>query len=109
MNLAEPPPSYVTLCKKHDLSESVFSIIKIVEHISQGYLGRLNKITFGKRGLGDSVERPPLDFSSGHGLMVHGIEPRVGLWAVSTEPAWDFLSPLSLPLPTHALSLSLLK
>ena len=40
-----------------------------------------------------SVERPTLGFGSGHNLTVHGIEPRVGLWAESVEPAWDSLSP----------------
>ena len=38
--------------------------------------------------------------------MVLEIEPHVGLRAVSTEPAWDSLSPLSAP-PLLALALSL--
>ena len=47
-----------------------------------------------------SVERPTLDFSSGHDLAVCDFKPHVGLCADSAEPAWDsvFLS-LSLTLP----------
>ena len=52
------------------------------------------------------VKRLTLDFSSSHDLMVHGIEPYVGLYDDSMEPAWD-----SLPHPgpsrlTYSLSLS---
>ena len=39
-----------------------------------------------------SVKRPTLDFGSGHDLMVHEIEPCLGLRVDSEEPAWDFLS-----------------
>ena len=40
-----------------------------------------------------------LDLSSGRDLTIHELEPRVGLYAVSAEPAWDALSLcLSLPL-----------
>ena len=57
------------------------------------------------------VELLTLNFSSGHGLTFHGIEPWVELCADSVEPTWDFLSlPLSLPLslcPSFSLSLSL--
>ena len=45
-----------------------------------------------------SVKCPTLDFSSGHDLVVLGIELRVGLCTNSMEPAWDSLflpSPLS--------------
>ena len=53
------------------------------------------------------VKRPTLDFSPGHDLTVHGVEPHVGLCAAATETAWDSVSPsLSLPL-TFSLSLSL--
>ena len=45
-----------------------------------------------------------LDFGSGHDLMVCEIEPRTGLCAESTEPAWDSLSP-SLFAPARSLSL----
>ena len=38
------------------------------------------------------------DFGSGHDLMVHEFQPRVGLCTDSVETAWDPLS-LSLPLP----------
>ena len=57
------------------------------------------------------VERLIPDFSSGHDLTVPEFEPRIGLWADSTEPAWDSLSPslsLSAP-PLLALSFSLPK
>ena len=33
-----------------------------------------------------------LCFSSGHDLIVHGIEPYVGLCAAGVEPVWDSLS-----------------
>ena len=47
-----------------------------------------------------SVERPTLDFGSGHDLMVRGMEPCVWLCADSVEPAWDSPSPsLSAPPP----------
>ena len=53
-----------------------------------------------------SVKRLTPDFGSGLDLMVHGIEPRVGLCADSMEPAWDPLSPsLSAP-PAVILILS---
>ena len=45
------------------------------------------------------VKRLALDFDSGHDLIVHEIEPHIGVCAHSTEPAWDSLSLcLSLPL-----------
>ena len=44
------------------------------------------------------VERPTLDRSSGHDLIVCETEPHVGLCADSTEPAWDIPSSLSLSL-----------
>ena len=49
---------------------------------------------------------PILGFSSGHDLMVCGLELCAGLCADSKEPAWDSLSlPSSVPLPySHALS-----
>ena len=54
-----------------------------------------------------SVKCPTLDFSSGHDLTVGEIEPHVGLFAHSMEPAWDSVSlPLTL-CPSCALSLSL--
>ena len=55
------------------------------------------------------VERPTLDFGSGHDLVVHEFKPLIELSTVSAEPALDPLSPpLSAPpqLCTHALSLS---
>ena len=52
--------------------------------------------------MAQSVKHLTLGFSSGHDVMVHEIEPLVGLHADSTEPAWDSL-PLSLLLPSsHA-------
>ena len=57
------------------------------------------------------VKRPTLDVGSGHGLRVCELEPQVGLWADSTEPPWDSVSPsLSAPplfLCARSLSLSL--
>ena len=44
------------------------------------------------------------NFSSGHDLRVCEFEPRIGLSAVSTEPAWDPLSPSHYPSPACALS-----
>ena len=49
------------------------------------------------------VMHPTPDFSSGHDLTVCGIEPHIGLYTDSVEPAWDSLSP-SLSAPAHALS-----
>ena len=56
------------------------------------------------------VKHPSVDFSSGHDLMAHEIDPGVRLFTDSAEPAWDSLSlspSLSLsapPLCTCALS-----
>ena len=56
--------------------------------------------------MAQSVKCPTHDFGSDHDLMVCEIEPCVGLYADSAEPAWDSLSSsLSLPLPL-VLSLS---
>ena len=57
-----------------------------------------------------AVERPTVDFSSGHDLPVHGFEPRVGLRADSSEPGacFGFCVSLTVPNPV-ALSLSLSK
>ena len=53
-----------------------------------------------------SLKHLTLDFGSGHDLTVRGMDPRVGLCADGTQPAWDSLSPsLSAP-PLLALSLS---
>ena len=60
--------------------------------------------------LGGSVGRAH-DFGSGHDLLVCESEPRIGLAAVSAEPASDTLSPslsLSAP-PLLMLSLSKIK
>ena len=57
--------------------------------------------------VGQSVKRQTLDFGSGHDLTVHEFEFRIGLYANNTEPAWDSLSPFTLPLPSLcSLSLS---
>ena len=48
------------------------------------------------------VERLTLNFSSGHDLAVCETEPHVELCADSVAPAWDSLSPPSLPLPSLA-------
>ena len=51
-----------------------------------------------------SGKRPTLNLLSGHDLMVHGTEYRARLYA---DSVLGILSPsLSLPLPTHAVSVS---
>ena len=55
--------------------------------------------------MAQSAKHLNVDFNSGHDLTVSEIEPRVRLWADSTEPACDSLSP-SAPLP-HSCALSL--
>ena len=53
------------------------------------------------------VPCPTLDLHLGHELIVRGFEPQVGLYADSSEPAWDsFFPSLSAP-PLLMLSLSL--
>ena len=52
--------------------------------------------------MAQAVTHLALDFSSGHDLLVRGIEPRVGLRTDIAEHAWDSLSlsvSLSLSLP----------
>ena len=59
-------------------------------------------------GVAQSVKRLTLHFSSGHVLMVHEIEPCIGLCADSVGPAWDSLFPPSPPISRSCLlSLSL--
>ena len=58
------------------------------------------RIKLSKQGwdwMAQSVERPPLDFSSGDDLTVRAFKPHIGLHADSVEPAWDSAS-LSLSL-----------
>ena len=55
--------------------------------------------------MAQSVKRPPLDFGSGHDLMIRGSEPHIVLCTDSTDLAWVSLS--ALPLLVLALSLSL--
>ena len=57
--------------------------------------------------MAQSVKRPTPDFGSGHDLLVCEIEPRVGLCADSTEPAWVSLSPSLYALLPRACKLSL--
>ena len=61
--------------------------------------------------MAQSVKRLTLDLGSGHDVTVCEFEPHVRLWADTTEPAWDPLSPpLSTPPPltlAHLLLLSL--
>ena len=52
------------------------------------------------------VKRLTLDFSSGHDLTVHGVEPCIRLCTDCVEPAWDSLS-LFLPGPYPLLMSSL--
>ena len=54
--------------------------------------------------MAQSVKHPALDFISGHDLLLHETELRVGLCADSIEPAWDSLSLYAPPL--LALSLN---
>ena len=42
--------------------------------------------------MAQSVERPTLDFGSGHDLVVRKFEPYFGLSTDNAEPAWDSLS-----------------
>ena len=49
--------------------------------------------------MAQSVKRPTLGFSSGRGLAVRGLKPRIVVCVDSGEPVWDSLSPpLSLSL-----------
>ena len=61
--------------------------------------------------LGSSVvQHLTLDFCSGHDITVRKFKTCMGLCTDSEEPAWDSLSPLSLPLSSScSLSLSLSK
>ena len=43
--------------------------------------------------MGQLVKLQTSDFSSGHDLRVHEIEPHVGLCTDSAKAAWDSLSP----------------
>ena len=45
-----------------------------------------------------------LGFSSGHDLMVHGIKPRIEVYAESSEAAWDSLSPFLSARPLLSLN-----
>ena len=45
--------------------------------------------------MAQSVEHLALDFSSGHDLTVHEIEPCIWLHTNRVEPAWGSLSPSS--------------
>ena len=56
-----------------------------------------------------SVKHLTLGFVSGHDLLVHGIEPCIGLCADSMEPARDSVSPSLFAPPPLMLALSLKK
>ena len=58
--------------------------------------------------MAQSGEHPTLDFGSGHDLTGCGTEPYIGVFADAEEPV-QYSHSLSLPLPGHALSLSLSK
>ena len=49
-----------------------------------------------------SVKHQTLDFGSGHDLMVHEMEPHLGLCADSMELALDSLSP-AISVPPHCV------
>ena len=51
-----------------------------------------------------SVKHLTLDFGLGHDLMVHELEPHIGLCVDRAEPAWDSLSFSSPPLLFHSFS-----
>ena len=55
--------------------------------------GRVRNYSLGGAWEAQSVNHPISDFGSGHDLIVHGIEPHVGLCADSVESAWDSLPP----------------
>ena len=63
--------------------------------------------------MAQSVKCQTLDFTTGHDLEAHEIQPRVRLRADSAAPAWDSLFPsLSLSLPhshMHMLNKQTLK
>ena len=48
------------------------------------------------------VKHRTLDFGSGHDLMVHEMEPHLGLCTDSMEPALDSLSP-AISVPPHCV------
>ena len=50
------------------------------------------------------AKRPTFDFGSGHDLMVHEFEPTLGSVLAAGSLLGILCLPLSLPLPTHALS-----
>ena len=67
------------------------------------------KDVLGAHGGAQSPYCPILYLDSGHDLTVHGFKPHIGLYADTTEPAWDPLCPsLSAP-PLLALYLCLSK
>ena len=57
--------------------------------------------------MAQSAEQSTLDIGSSHDLPVCEIQPPIRLWAASTEPAWDSLSPSLSPPPPLARTLSL--
>ena len=73
-------------------------------------LGR-NKGIYARGWGAQLVKRPALGFGSGRDLTVREFEPRIGLGADGTEPAWDSLSPClsAPPLLAHTLSLKIKK
>ena len=77
--------------------------------ISHSVLGA-GKSEICRAGVAQSVKHLTLDFSLGHDLRIHGIEPHVGVCADSAEPAWDSVSLPSLSAtPLLVLSLFLSK
>ena len=54
---------------------------------SKCMMGTLKKPPYWGAWMAQLVKCPALDLSSGHDLMVHGIEPCTGLCADSVEPA----------------------
>ena len=56
--------------------------------------------------MAQAIKRRTPDFSSGHDLTGREIESRIGLWAESTEAAWDALAHSPLPPLPHSYSVS---
>ena len=76
------------------------------------FLAALEKSLLKKKGYGDAwvtqlIECLTPDFSSGHNLVIHGIELGVRLCVDSVETAWDSLLPSLFTTPSLVISVSL--
>ena len=84
-----------------DISQTERRIIDLLVYCLKNKLGRCAWVA-------QLTERPTLDFGTGHGLVVRGVEPCVGPCAEHGACLRFFLSP-SAPLLLCMLSLSLKK